>query len=121
MKEIKLSCPFTGVEFTALEYADGRIVVKHPLTDELLTVNWNCSIKRYNMPKEFFEHIPTVTPKEASEILDVSKARISQIIETQTIPTHEICGKTVFILSDVLEYKKNRKVGAPKKVKTWNK
>lgn len=119
MKEVKMTCPFTGVEFNALQYADGRIIVKHPLTDELLTVNWNCSIKKFNVPKEFFEHIPTVTQKEASEILDVTMARISQIADAQIIPTHNVNGKVVFLLDDVLEYKKTRKVGAPKKVKNW--
>lgn len=119
MKEIILTCPFTGVEFTALEYADGKLLVIHPLTGEQLTVNWNCSIKKYNVPKEFFQRIDTVTPAQAMEILGVSRQRISQIANDQTIPVHMVNGKPVFVADDVYAYRDNRKVGAPKKVKSW--
>lgn len=119
MKEIKLTCPFTGLEFTALESADGKLIVKHALTGEDITVNWNCSCKRYNIPKAYLRHIETVTQKEAMEILGVSHQRISQIAKEQLIPTRVINGKTIFIADDVYQYRDTRKVGAPKKVKTW--
>lgn len=113
MKEKKYTCPFTGVEFKALETADGDMFIIHPLTGEQLKVNFNNSIKKFNVPKSFFKHINAVTPKEAMEILDVSRARITQIINEQTIPVHLVNGSTVFVLEDVLEYKASRKVGAP--------
>lgn len=60
-------------------------------------------------------YIETVTPKQAQEILEVSKQRISQIVATNVIPMHRIAGQIVFRLDDVLRYKENRQVGAPKK------
>lgn len=113
MREITLTCPFTGVEFKALEYADGKIVLHHAITGEEIHMNWNCSCKRYNIPKNAFKHIETVTMSEAADILEVSRQRISKIAKEGTIKPHDVNGTTVFELADVLEYKKTRKVGAP--------
>lgn len=113
MKKVKLTCPFTGGEFEALETADGNLIVKHALTGQDVKINWNCSNSRYYMQKGPFKHIETVTPSEAAEILGVSKQRISQIIQNQTIPVHMVCGSPVFLKSDVVSYSQTRKVGAP--------
>lgn len=113
MKELVLTCPFTGQEFTALEYADGRLLVKHPLTGEDIVVNWNCSCQRYYFPKKYLKHVETCNKEQAAEILDVSRQRIAQIVEAQTIPIHMVGGETVFLLSDVLAYKDTRKPGRP--------
>lgn len=115
MKEITLTCPFTGVEFNALEMADGKLIVIHPLSSEQLTVNWNCSIKKYNVPKSYFKHIETMTRDEAQQILNVSHQRITQIIKDEIIPVHYINGVPVFVADDVYRYRDTRKVGAPKK------
>ena len=119
MKELILTCPFTGAEFTAHEYPDGKIEFIHPLTGEALFVNWNCSIKKYNVPRMFFEHIETMTPNEAAKELDVTPQRISQIMKDEIIPVRYINNSPVFLAQDVHSYKKTRKVGAPKKVKNW--
>lgn len=113
MKEIILTCPFTGVEFKAIEYLDGKIVCRHAITGEEIHMNWNSSINRYNIVKGAFKHINTVTMSEAAEILGVSRQRISKIAAEQTIMPHTIAGNTVFILDDILGYKEKRKVGAP--------
>ena len=115
MKEIKLTCPFTGVEFTALEDVNGNVYAKHALTGEDIKVNWNSSIKRYNIQKSAFKYRETVTPMQAAQMLDVSKQRISQIVQEQIIPVHTVNGSPVFLLADVEKYSKNRTVGRPKK------
>lgn len=115
MQEILLTCPFTGVEFTALKDVDNNLYFNHPLTGQALRVNYNCSIKKYNVPKEMMKHIETVSLSEAAEILDVSRQRVSTIAQTEVIKPKTVNGQTVFLLHDVLEYKKNRKVGAPRK------
>lgn len=115
MKEKILTCPFTGIEFSALEQADGKLVFVHPLTGEQLQMNWNCTINRYNVPKEYFRRIETVNREQAQEILGVSRQRITQIITNETIPVHMINGSPMFLASDVYEYRDKRKVGAPKK------
>ena len=116
MKEIKLTCPFTGVEFSALEDCNGNIYAKHAITGDDIKLNWNYTIKRYNIPKSAFKHHETVTPVQAAKILDVSKQRISQIVQEQIIPVHMVNGSPVFLLADVEEYSQNRSVGRPKKV-----
>lgn len=113
MREITLTCPFTGVEFKALEYADGKIIIHHAITGEEIHMNWNYSCKRYNIPKRAFKHIETVTMQEAARILDVSRQRISKIAGDGIITPHFVNGNTIFVLDDVLEYKRTRKVGAP--------
>ena len=115
MKEKILTCPFTGCQFTALEDADGNLYVKHPLTDDMNRVNYNCSIKKYNIPMQLFKHIETVTLVQAAEILEVTRQRMSMIAANNTIPAKTVNSQTVFILGDVLKYKETRKTGAPKK------
>ncbi len=115
MKKITLTCPFTGVEFDCLEDADGNIIARHALTGKEISMNYNYSIKRYNIKREFFAHVETVTFSQACEILDVSRQRISKIAATGVIQPHTVNGVQVFTLTDVLDYKKTRKVGAPAK------
>ena len=115
MKSLILTCPFTGVEFTALVDADNNLYVKNPLTNEDVRVNYNCSIKKYNIPANLFKHVDTVTLAQAAEILEVSRQRISAIALDNVIPAKSVNGQTVFVLSDVLKYKETRKTGAPRK------
>lgn len=113
MQELKLTCPFTGVEFTAIETVDGDLLVIHPLTKEQIKINFNHTTLTYSMNSETFKHHDTVTPAELIGILGVSRQRVSQIVQDEVIPVHLVNGSPVFLLSDVLEYKENRKVGAP--------
>ena len=115
MKETSLTCPFTGCQFSALIDASGNLYVKHPLTGEINRVNYNCSIKKYNLDKSLFKQIETVSQSQAAEILGVTRQRISEISANGTIPPKTVNGQTVFILSDVLKYKETRKCGAPRK------
>lgn len=108
-----MTCPFTGAEFTALEYADGKIVFHHAITGEEIHMNWNSSCCRYNLTRDVFKHIKTVTMGEAADILGVSRQRVSKIAKDGIIKAHDVNGTMVFVLSDVLTYKNNRKVGAP--------
>ena len=113
MQELKLTCPFTGVEFTALKSADGDLLVIHPLTGEQIKITATVPARVYSMDAETFKRIDTVTPAELVGILGVSRQRVSQIVQDEVIPVHHVNGSPVFLLPDVLEYKKNRKVGAP--------
>ena len=108
-----LTCPFTGVEFTALKSADGDLLVIHPLTGEQIKIDYYSSANRYAMPSEAFDNIPIATPYDLIDMLQVTRQRVTQIVQNEVIPVHYVNNQPVFLLSDVLEYKKNRKVGAP--------
>ena len=113
MQELILTCPFTGVEFTALKSADGDLLVIHPLTGEQIKIDYYSSANRYAMPAEAFENIPIATPYDLIDMLQVTRQRVTQIVQNEVIPVHYVNNQPIFLLSDVLEYKKNRKVGAP--------
>lgn len=113
MQELILTCPFTGVEFTALKSTDGDLLVIHPLTGKQIKIDYDSSTNRYSMPAETFAHIPIAAPYDLIDMLQVTRQRVTQIVQNEVIPVHHVNNLPVFLLSDVLEYKKNRKVGAP--------
>lgn len=113
MQELILTSPFTGVEFTALKSADGDLLVIHPLTGEQIKIDYYSSANRYSMPADAFAHIQVASPYDLIDLLQVTRQRVTQIVQNEVIPVHHVNNLPVFLLSDVLEYKKNRKVGAP--------
>lgn len=113
MKTVQMTCPFTGSEFTALEFEDGTLSAKNVITGE--TVKIRKAFGNYVIPENAFEYTKTVTFKQAALILDVSKQRISQLVRNGTIPIVYVEGGAAFKLSDVIEYKETRKVGRPRK------
>ena len=115
MKKIILTCPFTGVAFEALKSADGSLIVQNPLTGENMRIGYNEPSRRYLVDERQFEHIETVSSQKASEILDVSRARISRIIKDDVIPHFKINGKHVFRKDDIMSYAETRSVGRPMK------
>ena len=115
MKEIIATCPFTGVEFSALVDALGNMYFVHPLTGQQVKMNWNCSIKKFNLSKDLFKQIETVSIAEAAEMLDVSRQRASAIAATNVIRPVLVNGQQRFLKDDVVQYAHDRKTGAPKK------
>ena len=116
MEEITLTCPFTGLEFNALaDENSGSLVFTNPLTG--LTETAGRIGKSYTLELDQTKHVPIVKAYDAKEILQVSKQRIAQIISNQTIPVKYINGEPYFLKSDVLDYRENRQVGAPRKDK----
>ena len=115
MKEIILTCPFTGLPFKATEYVDGKLVFIHPLTHEAIHMNYNSSIKKYNIERKAFTPIEICTQAQAMEILGLSRQRVNKIAQDDVIPTYSINGSNVFLMSDVLSYKETRRPGRPEK------
>ena len=116
MEKMKLTCPFTGIEFQAFkEPKTHKLYFANPLTHEMTSAKWDMIANAYVIPAEMFRYIETISTVEAMEILDVSRQRISQIVNDNVIPSHIVNNQPVFILSDVLQYKENKKPGRPKK------
>ena len=117
MEKMKLTCPFTGIEFQAFkEPKTHKLYFANPLTHEMVSAKWDKVSNTYVIPAEMFRFVETCTTVEAMEILDVSRQRISQIVNDNVIPSHIVNNQPVFILSDVLQYKENKKPGRPRKV-----
>lgn len=119
MEKRMFTCPMTGVEFEAMSMEPYtvpfvKMVTHHPLKHEpvemYLNERWEICI-----PLRYFDHIKTVTPIEASEILGVSRQRIAQILSDNIINSHTVNGSSVFLLDDVLAYKESRQPGRPRK------
>ena len=117
MRKIECTCPFTGVDFEAMEYDDGSMLITHPITSEQVKIHKSLAFGGFVVPFHMFAKQDTVTMTQAAEMLDVSRQRISQIVKNDVIPYKTVDGSVVFIRDDVLEYKQNRKVGAPFKSK----
>ena len=115
MKELLLTCPFTGVPFKAIQSSDDMVYFIHPLIGEQLTGIYDARTNTIAVSMKNFEYMETVSPKEAQEILNVTKQRISQIVASSIIPVKIVAGLPRFLRDDVLRYKETRCVGAPKK------
>lgn len=116
MQRMKLTCPFTGVEFEGFkETSLGKFFYANPLKHEMSSVNYDSATNSITISLDDFAHVETVAPDEATDILMISRQRMSQIVNDGVIPAHEIGGKTVLKLKDVLDYKESRKPGRPRK------
>ena len=110
-----ITCPFTGVEFNALESADGNIIVQNPITNDTMRMTYDVETDAYTVPKTYFGLVETMNSSEAAEYLDVTRSRISKIAVDGIIPHFLVNGKPMFRKSDIIEYAKNRTVGRPAK------
>jgi len=108
----KMTCPFTGVSFPIIEQ-DGFIIAVNPLDDS--TIKTMIRDKNLIIPLDKFNYRETLTLGQAADLLEVSRQRISQIAHTGVIPVKMIAGEQRFLTSDVLRYKRERKVGRPRK------
>ena len=54
MERIVITCPFTGMPFEAIKYADGRIIATNAITGEDMHITYNAPIKRYMFDEKYF-------------------------------------------------------------------
>lgn len=106
MKSITLICPFTGVEFEALQSElTGEYIFTNPVTGQL----YSSENKHLYLPISAFTDSPkSVSPTEAAEILGVTRQRITQLLREGKLPYYLVNGNKRILESDVLEYRKNR-------------
>lgn len=106
MKSIALICPFTGVEFEALQSElTGEYIFTNPITGQL----YASENKHLYLPISAFTDSPkSVAPIEAAEMLGVSKQRVTKLLRTGKLPFFLVNGNKRILENDVLEYRKNR-------------
>lgn len=116
MKKQVFTDPFTGIEFDAVEFADGSIVATNPITGDQFKMTYNPSCKRYQLPKQAFNHVETVSIKDAAELSGVSIQAIMNAIERGKIQARRIAnGQTVIVKRELDAYNKVKKIGRPAK------
>ena len=116
MKQVLLTDPFTGIDFTAIRYDDKTIIAIHPLTGETIRLPYDFERNAFMLPAHVMKHIDAVTLTKAASELDVSLQRVSNAcksgkIAMKTLPN----GSKMILRDDLRNYKENRKIGRPKK------
>lgn len=116
MKQVLLTDPFTGIDFTAIRYDDKTIVAIHPLTGETIKLPYDFERNAFMLPAHVVTHIDAVTLTEAAKELDTSLQRVSTACKTGKIAMKTLPNGSKMILRDDLKhYKETRKVGRPRK------
>lgn len=119
MKPILITDPFTGLDFEAIEFADGSILARNALTNQEIKLTYNPMCNRLMVGKEHFAHIETLTLAQAARFSNVSVQRISKLCADGTLEAHELPnGSKVVLLDDLVRYNANKKNGRPRKETT---
>lgn len=108
MQKVMITCPFTGLEFEAVEYADGRFIATNAITGEDLYISYNPAIDRYLVDKNAFKHVKLMTLAEAAEELHVSKAYASMLATRGELRSVRP-GASVYVTKDSVLCFKGRK------------
>lgn len=109
MEKVMITCPFTGLEFVALKYADGRIVTSNKITGEEIQLTYDPSIEKYMLSGSLLKHVPLLTIEECANELGVSKPRVSVLIKKNRLQTVRP-GAVVYITKDsMLDYKRRQR------------
>lgn len=116
MEKITLTCPLTGNDFTALRMANGSVIATNPITRKEVRMIYDAETNTYSINADDVRYIPLCTYADAVKILGISIQRISKLCKDGTLVAYRLTNNQKRIDKDsVLNYKKNRKVGAPKK------
>ena len=115
-KEIILTDPFTGIDFTAVQYDDNSIVAIHPLTGESITMPYDRHTKTFMLPAYVMNHIETLSLSQAAKELQTSLQCVSVACKSGRIPFKKLPNGAKMIVKDDLDYyAEMRKVGRPRK------
>lgn len=115
MEKVLITCPFTGLEFEGVKFADGRIVTTNALTGEEIRIGYNPSIRKYMLDASLLKHIPLVTMEECAEELGISKPRISVLVKQGRLTSIKPSSALYITKESMLEYKQHqRKLAAEK-------
>ena len=109
MEKVMITCPFTGMEFEALKYADGRLVTSNKITGEEIHISFNSSIRKYMLDAHLFKHVPLVTMDECAETLGVSKPRVSALVKKGKLQTVRPSAALYITKDSMLDYKRQQR------------
>lgn len=108
MEKITITCPFTGIPFDAMKYADGRIVATNQITGKDIIITYNAACDRYMIRPDALVNVPTMTMNECANFLGISKPRISLLVKQGRLKAFKP-GAQMYITSEsVLDYRKRQ-------------
>lgn len=113
MQNVKFTCPLTGAEFNATAEDDGSLSVTNPITGNI--ENYRIQNNKICIPIGAFDHVPMIDETQAAKMLNVTKQRINFMAKNKQLHSCIIGGRRFYRESDILNYKKQRKTGRPKK------
>ncbi len=108
MKKVTKTDPFTGLQFSAEEYADGSISMRLPFIGSY-SLEYSPSCDGYVIPRYLFDKRETYGLNEAASILGVSKQRVSTLCRNGTLRSTKAGGIMLIDAMSVLEYREKRK------------
>lgn len=116
MKEIILTDPFSGIDFTAHQFEDNSIIAVHPLTGETMRIRYDHLKNAFMLPAETLEHIPAVTLSQAAAETGLTLQRISNACKSGRIPFKKLPnGSKMILKKDLDDFSESKKNGRPRK------
>lgn len=112
MKVKKFTDPITGIQFYAPMF-NNRILLTNAITGEKM----NCPISHGDVciPLSWFKDVEMANSPEVCEELKITRARLSQLVSKEVLKPIHIGNEHYFLREHVLEYKRTRKNGRPRK------
>lgn len=101
--------PFTGCEFSALEFDDKSLLFDMAFDKTPCAVSYDAENDMYLIPATAFAHKPTVTLTQAANILSVSKARISAMCAKGQLKHEHINGTIIIDWQSLDDYAAERR------------
>lgn len=108
MEKITVTCPFTGLPFEAIKYADGRLVTTNKVTGEDMQITYNASNNRYMFLASELKFHALLTMDECAEELNISKPRISKLVKQNRLKAIKPDAQLYITRSSMLEFKQQR-------------
>lgn len=112
MKLRRFSDPFTAGGFSAVEI-DDALIIDNALTGEKM--RFEIEDDTIRLPLEMCAPIEIVDAQTAAMTLHISRQRLSQLVTAKVLHPIYLGNTQYFIEEKVLEYKRNRKNGRPRK------
>lgn len=115
MKEILLTDPFTGIDFTACKHED-KLYATHPLTGETIILDYDKAKKSFMVPVESFKHVDALSITDAANEFYTTRQNVSRACKTGKLPFKKLPnGAKVILRTDMRRYIETAQVGRPRK------
>ena len=108
MEKITVTCPFTGLPFEAIKYADGRLVTTNKITGEDMQITYNASNNRYMFLASELKFHALLTMDECADELGISKPRISKLVKQNRLKAIKPDAQLYITRASMLEFKQQR-------------